>query len=93
MKNRDLIVLVSKKTGFTLMDVEEVLGTLFDTIIESLDAGFKVRISKFGTFGFSDLNEKICRGAPSVNGKKLPRRRIPRFWFHRPTHKKLTKYE
>ena len=91
MRNRDLVMLVSDKTGFTRMDVNELLHCLVNTITESLDNGHKVRISGFGTFGFSERKEMVCGGAPAVKGKKLPKRTVPRFWFHRPIHNKLIK--
>lgn len=91
MRNRDLVVLVSEKTGFTLMDTAELLQVLLDTIVESLDNGHKVRINGFGTFGFSERKEMVCGGAPAMKGKTLPNRTVPRFWFHRKIHNKLIK--
>lgn len=92
MRNRDLVVLVSRKTGFTIMDTKELLDCLLETIIESLDKGHKVRINGFGTFGLASRAEKTMSGCPAVNGKLLKARKIPKFWFHRPIHNKLTKY-
>ena len=89
MRNRDLVMLVSEKTGFTRMDTEEILHCLVDTITESLDKGYKIRINGFGTFGFSHRGARIMGGCPTVKGRAIGARKVPRFWFHRPIQNKL----
>lgn len=50
MKKKELIGVVSEKSGLTKKDVELVLGTLLDTIVETIESGEKVVLYGFGTF-------------------------------------------
>lgn len=50
MNKKELIGVVSEKTGLTKKEVELVLGTLLDTIVETAESGEKIVIYGFGTF-------------------------------------------
>ena len=50
MNKKELIEKVAEKVELTKKDVELVLGTLFDTIVETVESGEKIAIYGFGTF-------------------------------------------
>ncbi len=58
MNKAQLINAVAAKTGLAKKDVDAVVNSAFDTIIETMKAGEKVQIVGFGRF---DVRERPAR--------------------------------
>ncbi len=58
MNKQDLFAAVAKKTGMNNTEAKEAVEAVFDLIAESVCAGSKVSLSKFGTF---EVKERAAR--------------------------------
>ena len=69
MNKAQLINAVAAKTGLAKKDVDAVVNSTFDTIIETMQTGDKVQIVGFGRF---DVRERPARtGRNPLTGKAI----------------------
>ena len=69
MNKAQLINAVAAKTGLAKKDVDAVVNSAFDTIIETMKTGEKVQIVGFGRF---DVRERPARtGRNPLTGKAI----------------------
>ena len=61
MKKSDIIDSISKSTGLTKKDVENVLHGVFDAISEAVSNGEKVSLPGFGSFDISHRQARMGR--------------------------------
>jgi DNA-binding protein HU-beta len=75
MNKKELIAKLAKNTGISQVKAAEVVNALFDAdpgkgiIAVELDAGRKVTIPGFGTFGTKSRAARV--GTNPANGKKI----------------------
>lgn len=69
MNKAQLINAVAAKTGLAKKDVDAVVNSTFDTIIETMQTGDKVQVVGFGRF---DVRERPARtGRNPLTGKAI----------------------
>ncbi len=79
MTRSQLIAKVSRQTGLPAAQVETVLTTMVDDIIESLKAGEKVTIAGFGRFEMRERKTKAYTNPKTKVSSQLDPTRIPGF--------------
>lgn len=79
MTKRELVDVLSRKTGMSKRQTEEYLVTLTDIITEKVAKGEKVSITGFGVF---DLGKRAARRGVDPRTQKeihIPAMKMPRF--------------
>lgn len=79
MTRSQLIAKVARQTGMPLAQVETVLSTMIDDIIESLHQGEKVTIAGFGRFEMRDRKTKAYTNPKTKVASQLDPTSIPGF--------------
>ncbi len=79
MTRSQLIAKVARQTGMPLAQVENVLATMIDDIIESLQQGDKVTIAGFGRFEMRDRKTKAYTNPKTKVSSQLQPTSIPGF--------------
>lgn len=59
MNKQDLIVQISRETGFSQKEVGPVLSAALDAIIEAVASGVKARLTGFGVFEQRVRQERV----------------------------------
>lgn len=79
MTKRELVGVLSVKSGHSKKEVEAFIDHLVDVITEKIKEGEKVSITSFGTFYLGQIAKR--RGRDPQNGQDIviPDMRIPRF--------------
>lgn len=79
MKKSDLVNAVAEKTGLTKKDVEAVVSSTLDVIVEAVANGEKVQFTGFGTFEQRVRSARVgCN--PSTHEKiEIPESKAPAF--------------
>ena len=79
MNKKDLINIVSEKTGLTKKESEKAVAAVLETVTESLVKGEKVQLAGFGAF---DVKCRAERSAVNPRTKApivVPAAKIPQF--------------
>lgn len=81
IKYRDLIRLISNRTGITQKDIKEIVDATFEEIIFQVSNKNTVNISKLGHFGYEVRTKRIIPH-PKDNTKKIevPEQNILKFY-------------
>ena len=79
MTRSQLIAKVARQTGLPASQVEQVITTLVDDIIESLKQGDKVTIAGFGRFEMRERKTKAYTNPKTKTASQLPPTSIPGF--------------
>lgn len=79
MTRSQLIAKVSRQTGLSAAQVENVLTTIVDNIIETLQEGDKVTIAGFGRFEMRDRKTKAFTNPKTKVSSQLNPTSIPGF--------------
>lgn len=79
MTRSQLITKVARQTGMPAGQVENVLSTIVDDIIESLQQGDKVTIAGFGRFEMRDRKTKAYTNPKTKVSSQLDPTSIPGF--------------
>jgi len=75
----DIVDVVSRATGLTKVDTEEVIDGFLDTIIKSLQRGERVEFRGFGSFSLKVRKPKKARNPGTGEEIHLPERIVPVF--------------
>jgi len=79
MNKAELVAVLAEKVDLTKKATEDLVDTLFDTIMETLATGEKVVISGFGTF---EIRNRVARkGVDPRHGNEIsiPGQKTPAF--------------
>ena len=75
----DLVEEVTKVSGLKRNDSEELVETIFDSIIHALQTGDKIEIRGFGSFRTRQRRGRIGRNPKTGARVEVPPKRIPFF--------------
>jgi integration host factor subunit beta len=79
MTKAELIEEVSKVVEMTRKDSEEIVETIFDSIVGSLHKGEKIEIRGFGSFRTRQRQPRVGRNPKTGSRVEVPSKRIPYF--------------
>ena len=79
MNKKELIVTVSKATGFTQKDVTAVIDATIDTIVATVAAGEDVKLSGLGTFSVAERGERVGRNPQTGETMTIEASKSPKF--------------
>lgn len=79
MTKTDLIEKLHEENYCTKKDAEALVNAVFDAIRDSLVAGEKVTISKFGTFEVRERSAKQCKNPRTGESVQVPASKAPVF--------------
>lgn len=79
MTKAELIEEVSKVVEMTRKDSEEIVETIFDSIVGSLQKGEKIEIRGFGSFRTRQRQPRVGRNPKTGTRVEVPSKRIPYF--------------
>ena len=79
MNKKELIVTVSKETGFTQKDVTAVIDAAIDTIVATVAAGEDVKLSGLGTFSVAERGERVGRNPQTGETMTIEASKSPKF--------------
>jgi integration host factor subunit beta len=79
MTKAELIEEVSKVVEMTRKDSEEIVETIFDSIVGSLHKGDKIEIRGFGSFRTRQRQPRVGRNPKTGTRVEVPSKRIPYF--------------
>lgn len=85
--------IASKVTNFSKKDVEVLLGTLFNSITESLARGEKIEIRGFGSFKVKHRDGRRGRNPKSGEGIYIESKKVPFFKAGKELKEKINKSE
>lgn len=79
MTKAELIEEVSRVVEMTRKDSEEIVETIFDSIVGSLHKGDKIEIRGFGSFRTRQRQSRVGRNPKTGTRVEVPSKRIPYF--------------
>ncbi len=79
MTKAELIEEVSRVVEMTRKDSEEIVETIFDSIVGSLHRGEKIEIRGFGSFRTRQRQPRVGRNPKTGTRVEVPSKRIPYF--------------
>lgn len=79
MTKADLIDEVSKAVEMTRKDSEQIVDTIFESIVRSLRSGDKIEIRGFGSFRTRQRQPRVGRNPKTGAKVDVPAKRIPFF--------------
>lgn len=79
MTKAELIEEVSRVVEMTRKDSEEIVETIFDSIVGSLQKGEKIEIRGFGSFRTRQRQPRVGRNPKTGTRVEVPSKRIPYF--------------
>lgn len=79
MNKKDLIVNVSKATGFTQKDVTAVVDAAIDTIVTTVASGESVKLVGLGTFSIAERDERVGRNPQTGETMTIAASKSPKF--------------
>ena len=80
MNKKDMIAKVASKTGNTVVQTKEIVDMLFNTIVDSVDSGDKVKIVGFGVFSKRMSVPRVTSHPLTREKLQIPSRSIPTFY-------------
>ncbi len=75
----ELVEEVSRSAQVTKKQAEEIVQTVFETIVDSLRLGRKVELRGFGSFRIRNRGARIGRNPKTGQRVEVPPKRIPYF--------------
>ena len=75
----DLVEEVARSTQLTKKQAEEIVNTVFRTIVESLQTGRKIELRGFGSFRIRNRGARMGRNPKTGEKVEVPPKRIPYF--------------
>ncbi len=79
MTKAELIEEVSRTVEMTRKDSEEIVETIFESIVGSLHRGDKIEIRGFGSFRTRQRQPRVGRNPKTGSRVEVPSKRIPFF--------------
>jgi integration host factor subunit beta len=75
----NLVEEVARTAGVTKKQAEEIVQTVFATIVDSLHGGRKVELRGFGSFRIRSRGARLGRNPKTGERVEVPPKRIPYF--------------
>ncbi|GMU65682.1 MAG: DNA-binding protein [Acidobacteriota bacterium] len=75
----ELVEEVARVTQLTKKQAEEIVNTVFGTIVDSLRAGRKIELRGFGSFRIRNRGARLGRNPKTGEKVEVPPKRIPYF--------------
>jgi len=75
----ELVEEVARVTQLTTKQAEEIVNTVFTTIVESLRTGRKIELRGFGSFRIRQRASRSGRNPKTGEGVVVPPRKVPTF--------------
>lgn len=75
----ELVEEVSRSAQVTKKQAEEIVQTVFETIVDSLRLGRKVELRGFGSFRIRSRGARIGRNPKTGHRVEVPPKRVPYF--------------
>jgi integration host factor subunit beta len=75
----ELVEEVARVTQLTKKQAEEIVNTVFHTIVDSLRSGRKIELRGFGSFRIRNRGARIGRNPKTGDKVEVPPKRIPYF--------------
>ncbi len=79
MNKQALVELVHGKLGGTKVQAEEIVNTIFDSIVDALKKGEEVSIAGVGIFSVRDRAARMARNPKTGEPVSVPATRVPKF--------------
>lgn len=79
MNKKDLINIVSAKTGMNKKESEKAVAAVFESITQSLTNGEKVQIAGFGAFEIKERAERMAINPRTKEPISVPASKLPQF--------------
>ena len=79
MTKVELAKAVAMSSDLTLRQVEVLVQTVLDSIVEALRSGEKVELRGFGSFRLKERNGRLGRNPKTGESVQVPAKRIARF--------------
>jgi DNA-binding protein HU-beta len=79
MNKGELVTSVARKTGLTKKEIDMVLTTILETIVDIISSGEKITLVGFGSFEARDRKEKDGRNPKTGERISIPASRVPVF--------------
>lgn len=79
MTKRELVGVLSEKTGHSKKEVEKFMDHMVEIITEKIQGGEKVSITSFGTFYLGQIASRKGRDPQTGEMISIPDMKIPRF--------------
>ena len=79
MNKATLISKIAEKSDLSKKQVETVLNTFIDTVLETLKEGDQVQLMGFGTFEVKERAARIGRKPSTGESIEIPAKKIPSF--------------
>lgn len=74
MKKKELIKIISSRTGFSIKKSTEILNSFMEVIKDSLKEGEKITLSSFGSFKLAIEDERMFHNISTKKVETLPKR-------------------
>lgn len=79
MNKASLVEKIHEVLGGTKVQAEQVVDTVFESVIDSLKAGEEVSIAGFGIFSAKERAARTARNPRTGEAIKVPAMRVPKF--------------
>ena len=79
MNKGELVSAIADKANVTKKDVDLILSTMLDVVMEAAAKGEKVTLVGFGTFEVRDRKEREGRNPSTGKPIKIPATKVPSF--------------
>jgi integration host factor subunit beta len=79
MTKADLVDEVAGKVDLTKKEAEGIVNSVFDSIVQSLQAGEKIELRGFGSFRIRSRKPRIGRNPKTGDKVEVPPKQIPYF--------------
>jgi len=89
----ELVEEVARATQLTKKQAEEIVNTVFRTIVDSLRSGRKIELRGFGSFRIRNRGARIGRNPKTGEKVEVPPKRIPYFKPGKELKEKLNRHE
>jgi integration host factor alpha subunit len=79
MTKADVVNILAERDGLPKGDAQEIVETLFQTLMQTLAAGESVKVAGFGTFAIKKKSARIGRNPKTKEEVEITPRRVVTF--------------
>ena len=79
MNKQGLVEMVHGKLGGTKVQAEEIVDSIFDTIISTMKKGSEVSVAGFGIFSVKARAARMARNPKTGEQVKVAAKKVPKF--------------
>ncbi|MEM6706560.1 MAG: integration host factor subunit beta [Acidobacteriota bacterium] len=79
MTKAELVDHVARSTSLTKKHAEQIVNTVFESIVDSLKGGEKIELRGFGSFRIRERGSRIGRNPKTGDRVAVPSKKIPYF--------------